>query len=73
MDFIIQRGMEHPIPIKVSYGKKNQGQIKEAISRYKSSHGIIISNTTSEIVQKDNIFYIPPEIFALMQNNDLLQ
>ncbi|MDO5826500.1 MAG: DUF4143 domain-containing protein, partial [Methanosphaera sp.] len=66
VDFIIQRGMEKPIPIEVSYGKKDKSQIMDAISRYKSSHGIIISNNYSKIVQKENIIYIPPEIFAFI-------
>ena len=66
VDFIIQRGMEKPIPIEVSYGKTDKSQLRDAISRYKSSHGTIISNTTSKIVQKENIIYIPPEIFAFM-------
>lgn len=46
--------------------KTDKSQINDAMSRYKSSHGIIISNTTSEIVQKGDIIYIPPEIFAFM-------
>lgn len=66
VDFIVQRGLEHPIPIEVSYGKKDKSQIVDAIKRYKASHGIIISDTTPNIVQKDNVIYIPPEIFAFM-------
>lgn len=66
VDFIVQRGLEKPIPIEVSCGKKNKSQVKRAINAYNSSHGIIISNTTSNIVKKDNILYIPPEIFAFM-------
>ncbi|RAP46032.1 MAG: AAA family ATPase, partial [Methanosphaera sp. rholeuAM74] len=66
VDFVIQRGLEKPIPVEVSYGKKDKSQINDALNRYKSSHGIIISNNTSEIVQKGDIIYIPPEIFAFM-------
>jgi len=66
VDFIIQRKLEHPIPIEVSFGKKDKSQINDAIKRYKSSHGIIISKNTSEIVQKGNVTYISPEIFAFL-------
>ena len=47
-------------------GKKDKSQIKRAISTYNSSHGIIISNTKSNIVKEDNIIYLPPETFAFM-------
>jgi hypothetical protein len=50
----------------VSCGDKDKSQIKHAINRYKSTHGIIISKTTTNIVKKDNIIYLPPEIFAFM-------
>ncbi|SDA45603.1 ATP-binding protein [Methanobrevibacter millerae] len=66
VDFIVQRGLEKPIPIEVSCGDKNQSQIKRAINRYNSPHGIIISNTTANIVKNDNVIYMPPEIFAFM-------
>ncbi|AMD17414.1 ATPase AAA [Methanobrevibacter sp. YE315] len=66
VDFIVQRGLEKPIPIEVSCGDKDKSQIKRAINAYNSSHGIIISNTTSNIVKTDNIICIPPEIFAFM-------
>lgn len=66
VDFIVQRGLEKPVPIEVSCGDKDKSQIKHAINRYKSTHGIIISKTTTNIVKKDNIIYLPPEIFAFM-------
>ena len=66
VDFIVQRGLEKPIPIEVSCGDKDKSQIKRAISKYQSPHGIIISNTTPNIVRNDNIICIPPEIFAFM-------
>ena len=66
VDFIVQRGIEKPIPIEVSYGEKDDIQIKRAINKYNSPHGIIISNTTPNIVKKDNIIYMPPELFAFM-------
>ena len=66
VDFILQRGIEKPIPIEVSCGDKDKSQIKRAIKKYGSPHGIIISNTTPNIIKNDNIIYIPPEIFAFM-------
>lgn len=66
VDFIVQRGLEMPIPIEVSFGEKGTSQIKRAIAKYKSSHGVIISNTISNIVKEDNIIYLPAEIFAFM-------
>ena len=66
VDFIVQKGLEKPIPIEVSWGKKNKSQIKRAINSYNAPHGIIISNTTSNIVKNDNIIYLPPETFAFM-------
>ena len=66
VDFIVQRGLEKPIPIEISCGDKDKSQIKRAIKKYKSPHGIIISNTTQNIVKNDNIIRIPPEIFAFM-------
>lgn len=66
VDFIVQRGLEKPIPIEISCDDKDKSQIKRAIKKYKSPHGIIISNTTQNIVKNDNIIRIPPEIFAFM-------
>lgn len=66
VDFIVQRGLEKPIPVEVSCGEKDYGQIKRAIKKYKSSHGIIISNNSPNIFINDNIICIPPEIFAFM-------
>ena len=42
VDFIVQRGLEKPIPIEISCGDKDKSQIKRAIKKYKSPHGIII-------------------------------
>ena len=66
VDFIVQKGLEKPIPIEVSYGKKDKSQIKRAINKYNSPHGIIISNNFTNIVKEDNIIYMPPEIFAFL-------
>jgi len=66
VDFIVQRGNDKPIPIEVSCGKKDKTQIKRAMNKYQSTHGVIISNTTTNVVKKDDIIYLPPEIFGFM-------
>ena len=66
VDFIVQRGLEKPIPIEVSCGNKDSSQIKRAIKKYQSSYGIIISNNSQNIVKDDNVIFVPPEIFAFM-------
>lgn len=66
VDFIVQRGLEKPIPVEVSCGDKDKSQIKRAIKKYNSPHGVIISNNTSNIIINDNIICIPPEIFAFI-------
>lgn len=66
VDFIVQRGIDKPIPIEVSCGKKSTNQIKRAIRKYHSPHGVIISNTTPNIVKEDDIIYLPPELFAFL-------
>ena len=53
VDFVVQRGMEKPIPIEVSCGKKNKSQIKRAIRAYESPHGIIISNDMANVEKED--------------------
>ena len=58
--------MDKPIPIEVSCSTKDVSQIKQAMKKYYSPHGVIISNTTSNIVKKEDVIYLPPEIFAFM-------
>ena len=45
--------------------KKNKKQIIKAINNYNSDYGIIISNTTNQIVKEENIIYIPLVTFSL--------
>ena len=66
VDFVVQRGMDNPIPVEVSYGKKDKSQIRRAIKKYDSPNGIIISNTTENIVKEDDIIYLPPQIFSFL-------
>jgi predicted AAA+ superfamily ATPase len=66
VDFIIQRGLQNPIPIEVERGKKDKKQIIQAMKTYKSSRGIIISNSRTKICKEDNIIYIPYKTFSLL-------
>ena len=63
VDFIIKKGLDNPIPIEVGHGDKNNRQIKPAMNKYDSPHGIIISNTTKTIEKDDDVVYIPIKIF----------
>lgn len=66
MDFLVQKGFDKPIPVEVSIGKKNRRQVKNAINRYESSPGIIISDTTENIVQNNDIIYLPFRTFSFI-------
>ena len=66
VDFLVKKGFENPIPIEVGHGDKSKRQVINAINRYDSDYGIIISNTTSNIEKKDNIIYVPYKTFSLM-------
>ena len=65
VDFLIQDGKENIIPIEVSFGKKDKGQIERAIKRYNSKYGIIICECQS-IKKEKNIIYIPFTTFSFV-------
>jgi len=66
VDFLVKKEFENPIPIEVGRGKKDKKQVKTAINKYNSPHGIIISNTTNKIYKEENIIYIPYRTFSLI-------
>ena len=66
VDFIIKKDFDEVIPIEVGYGNKDTNQIKDAIKRYDSPHGIIISDTTKTIEKVDNIIFVPIKTFSLL-------
>ena len=66
VDFIIKKDFDEVIPIEVGRGNKGMGQINDAIRRYKSPHGIVISDTTKTIEKVDNVIFIPIKTFSLM-------
>lgn len=65
VDFIIQDAEENIIPIEVSHGKKDKGQIEGAIKRYNSKYGIIICECP-QIKKEGNIIYIPFITFSFV-------
>ena len=66
VDFLVKKEFENPIPIEVGRGKKDKKQVKTAMNKYDSPHGIIISNTTTKIHKEDEIIYIPYKTFSLI-------
>lgn len=66
VDFLVRKEFENPIPIEVGRGKKDKKQVKTAMNKYDSPHGIIISNTTTKIHKEDEIIYIPYKTFSLI-------
>lgn len=52
--------------LELGRGKKDKKQVKTAMNKYNSSHGIIISNTTSRIYKEDDIIHIPYRTFSLI-------
>lgn len=65
VDFLIQDAKENIIPIEVSSGKKDKGQIEKAIKKYGSEYGIIICECQN-IKKENNIIYIPITTFSFV-------
>lgn len=65
VDFIIQGAEEDIIPIEVSHGKKDKGQIERAIKKYNSKYGIIICECP-QIRKEGNIIYMPFTTFSFV-------
>lgn len=66
VDFLINTIMGDIIPIEVGIGDKNKRQIKNAMNKYNSDFGIVISNKTQSIVKDDEVVFIPIKTFSLM-------
>ena len=66
VDFIVKKEFDDKIQIEVGHGKKDTSQIKDAIRRYKSSYGIVISDTTKTIEKVDNVIFVPINTFSLI-------
>ena len=65
-DFLIKTNNDKIIPIEVKFGKdKNaEKQIRNSMKRYNAEYGIIIGDY--ELEYKDNILYIPKELFLIL-------
>ncbi len=66
VDFLINTIIGDIIPIEVGIGSKNKRQIKNAMRKYNSDYGIVISNKTQSIVKEDDVLFIPIKTFSLM-------
>jgi len=65
-DFLIKTENNKIIPIEVKLGKNKNAkdQVKNSMERYNSEYGIIIGDY--ELDYKDNILYIPRELFSVL-------
>lgn len=66
VDFLLNNTFGEIIPIEVGTGKKSIKQVKLAIKKKNSTHGILISDRTDKIVKEDDIINIPLSTFSLM-------
>ena len=66
VDFLIQHVYESPIPVEVGKGKKDKRQIKNAMNRYNSDFGVVVSNKTSSIKQVGDVIFVPPKTFSFI-------
>ena len=65
VDFLLQTGTGEIIPVEVGIGKKGEGQIKRAIARYHSEHGVLISGT-EKITMEKGVVHLPLMNFAFI-------
>jgi len=65
-DFLIKTNNNKIIPVEIKFGKSQKGekQVRNSMKRYKSNYGIIIGD--HELEYKDNILYIPKELFLIL-------
>ena len=66
VDFLLSKMFENPIPIEVGHKNKDKRQIINAMKRYNSNHGIIVSQTTRTIRKDGDIIYIPMKTFSFI-------
>ena len=65
-DFLIKTSNNKIIPIEVKYGKNKNAekQVRNSMKRYNAEYGIIIGDY--ELEYKDNILYMPKELFLIL-------
>ncbi len=67
VDFLLRGPVEENIiPVEVGVGKKGETQIKNAIVKYGSKYGIVISTATEKIALKGDVIYIPITTFSFV-------
>lgn len=66
VDFLLTDIAGGIIPVEVGIGNKKTGQVFNAIEKYNSDYGILISNATRTIQKKGDIIYIPPTTFSFI-------
>jgi len=65
-DFLIKTNNNKIIPVEVKFGKSQKGekQVRNSMERHKSNYGIIIED--HELEFRDNILYMPKELFSIL-------
>ena len=66
VDFLLSDINGEIIPVEVGIGHKDQRQIKKAINKYNSQHGIVISNNHQKITREGDVIYIPLIMFSFL-------
>lgn len=66
VDFLLQDVEGNIIPVEVGVGRKDKSQVKKAVRKYSSDHGILISNATDKITREGKVISIPLLTFSFM-------
>ena len=66
VDFLIQNGLDYPIPIEVGRADMKDSQIKYAMDKYGAPYGIVVANNTNTIQKIENVIYIPVKTFSFL-------
>ncbi len=52
VNFLVQKDFENVVPIKARVGKKTKKQVKRTIKRYKTSHDVVIFDTSQKLKKR---------------------
>ena len=66
VDFLLKDIDGEVIPVEVGIGDKNPSQIKRAINKYGSKHGILVSNARNKVMKEDDVIYVPLTTFSFI-------
>lgn len=64
-DFIVQTPTGK-IALECGWGIKDVSQIRNMLIKEKAKYGIIVDGSTERLAEKDNILFVPKEIFLMM-------